>query len=104
MLSALKQSLLNALENVGYVVNRRTPTAEMRALLDILKPRDPGCAFVRLGGPHDGGYLIPDDLDGIVACFSPGVDQTSAFERDCLDRGMALYLSDASVTGVGPEL
>ena len=74
------------------------------ALLDILKPRDPGCAFVRLGGPHDGGYLIPDDLDGIVACFSPGVDQTSAFERDCLDRGMALYLSDASVTGVGPEL
>jgi hypothetical protein len=76
----------------------------MRALLDTLKPRDPGCAFVRLGGPHDGGYLIPDDLDGIVACFSPGVDQTSAFERDCLDRGMALYLSDASVTGVGPEL
>jgi len=104
MIHSLKRRLLDQIENLGYVVQRHTPTAEMRALLDTLKPRDPGCAFVRLGGPHDGGYLIPDDLDGIVACFSPGVDQTSAFERDCLDRGMALYLSDASVTGVGPEL
>jgi hypothetical protein len=29
--------------------------------------------LMRLGADHDGGYLIPNDLDGITACFSPGV-------------------------------
>lgn len=57
-----------------------------------------------MGGDHDGGYLIPDDLEGISACFSPGVDETSAFELDCSKRGMDLFLSDASVESVGPEL
>ena len=30
--------------------------------------------LVRLGGNNDGGYLLPNDLEGITACFSPGVD------------------------------
>jgi hypothetical protein len=108
MIQAVKRivirNLLAFVRRAGYIVQPSTPAAEVRALVDTLKPRDPGCGFVRLGGPHDGGYLIPNDLDGIMACFSPGVALTSAFERDCLDRGMALYLSDASVTGAGPEL
>ena len=49
-------------------------------------------------GPHgDGGYLVPDALDGITACFSPGVADNSGFERACIDRGMRVFMADYSV-------
>ena len=53
--------------------------------------------LIRLGGPNDGGYLVPDQLDGIEACFSPGVAAQTEFERDCLKRGIAIHMADASV-------
>lgn len=53
--------------------------------------------LIRLGPIGDGGYLIPDDLEGIEACFSPGVGFYSIFEKDCADRGMKVFLADKSV-------
>ncbi|GAA8118001.1 hypothetical protein HpBT107_13970 [Helicobacter pylori] len=38
--------------------------------------------MVRWGAKHDGGYLIPNDFEGIKALFSPGVGGESAFEED----------------------
>ena len=38
--------------------------------------------LVRLGNKNDGGYLVPNDLKDITACFSPGVDTTIQFEKD----------------------
>lgn len=55
--------------------------------------------LIRAGGDRDGAYLIPDDLDGISALFSPGVDKVSQFEADMAERGMTCYLADASVDG-----
>ena len=52
----------------------------------------------RLGPSGDGGYLVPDDLEGIAACFSPGVGAISGFELDCIGLGMRAHLADASVT------
>jgi hypothetical protein len=52
-----------------------------------------------LGGQFDGGYLVPDDLEGLAACYSPGVDVTADFERQLLDRGIGSHLADASVDG-----
>lgn len=45
----------------------------------------------------DGGYLIPDDLEGISACFSPGVDDRATFETSLIARGIPCFLADASV-------
>ena len=100
----LKKGLQSAIEGLGYSFRRRTRTQDIEQLLETLYPKNSGIELIRLGGDNDGGYLIPDDLDGVSACFSPGVDATSAFELDCSKRGMALYLSDASVASVGPEL
>jgi hypothetical protein len=58
---------------------------------------DCGRELIRVGGNGDGGYLIPDDLDGIEYCFSPGVGPTSAFESDLADRGISSFLADYSV-------
>ncbi len=57
----------------------------------------PGKALIRLGPRGDGGYLVPDDLAGIEACFSPGVSLVSGFEKDCADRGIKVFLADRSV-------
>ena len=38
--------------------------------------------LIRLGGRGDGAYLLPDDLQDIEACFSPGVCDSKLFEDD----------------------
>lgn len=66
-------------------------------LLDRLHPVIPEQGLRRIGPAGDGGYLLPDDLDGIAACFSPGVGALSGFEIDCVELGMRAHLADASV-------
>jgi hypothetical protein len=56
-----------------------------------------GVELIRLGGEADGGYLVPDDLEGIEYCFSPGVSVTSDFENQLADRGIRSFLADYSV-------
>ena len=43
--------------------------------------------------------MLPDDLIGIEACFSPGVSFESGFEKDCAEIGMKVFLADKSVNG-----
>ena len=51
-------------------------------------------------GPRgDGGYLLPNDLDGIAHAFSPGVSNESGFEAELAERGMQVFLADHSVDG-----
>lgn len=69
------------------------------ALISRLMPVETGAGLIRLGPEGDGGYLVPDDLDGIEACFSPGVNDVSGFERACADRGVKAFLADRSVEG-----
>jgi len=50
-----------------------------------------------LGSSGDGGYWIPDDLEGVDYCFSPGVANQSSFEEDLAMRGIKVFLADRSV-------
>jgi hypothetical protein len=84
----------------------RTRSTDATALLELIhalapvrSPRE----LIRLGPPTDGGYLVPDDLEGIRACFSPGVNKVSDFELDCANRGMQVFLADRSVDGPAVE-
>lgn len=82
----------------------RRSEEDVQRSLDFLCPVDTGHELIRMGGDADGGYLVPDDLEGIAACFSPGVSNNSMFERTCLERGMRVHLADASVDGPGKGL
>lgn len=53
--------------------------------------------LIRVGGLGDGGYLIPDDIEGISAVFSPGVAAVAEFEKYFADKGITCFLADASV-------
>lgn len=77
--------------------SRLTDAAELQALLTKLRPMCTDKELIRLGPVGDGGYLVPDDLVGIEACFSPGVGVLSGFEKECADSGMRIFLADGSV-------
>ena len=70
-------------------------------LLDIIKkfrPYELGYNLIRIGSKHDGGYLVPNILDKIDFCISPGVDKTVSFEKQLLkDYNIKSFLLDHTV-------
>ena len=52
---------------------------QLERFFGTLHAVDPGLPMIRLGGDGDGGYVVPDDLDGLAACFSPGVSDVADF-------------------------
>lgn len=79
-----------------------TTHSQLLAFCQLVHPVAIQQPLIRLGGPGDGGYLVPDDLEGIVACFSPGVGLLSSFEADIAQRGIPCFLADYSVDA--PEM
>lgn len=71
----------------------------LRRFIAKIHPKQTQHAMVRLGGSGDGGYLLPDDLQGIDACYSPGVAANANFELAMAIRGIPCYLADYSVNG-----
>jgi hypothetical protein len=67
------------------------------ALISMLWPVQVDIPLIRLGGPGDGGYLVPRDLDGIEACFSPGVADRAEFEVELAKAGIRSFLIDGSI-------
>jgi hypothetical protein len=84
--------------NNGVYISRVTPKDELREFFSIVRPVSIQTDLIRVGGTDDGGYLIPDDLDGIEACFSPGVAETAEFEEALANRGIRSHLADYSVS------
>jgi hypothetical protein len=71
---------------------------DIRAAISLLVPKGCGTELIRLGGNADGAYLLPDLMDGVEACFSPGVSTQTAFEMELAERyRIPAYLCDASV-------
>ncbi|WP_052265332.1 hypothetical protein [Ruegeria sp. ANG-R] len=70
-----------------------------KLLADVLRPFDVGHPLIRIGAFGDGGYLVPSDMHGIKACFSPGVSRQSSFELDLAKWGIPSIMADASVDG-----
>lgn len=83
---------------MGYSLTALTPIHSLRTCIASLHPVLIDIPLIRLGPIGDGGYLVPDDLEGIDAVFSPGVATQSGFEWDCAERGLRVFMADRSVT------
>ena len=70
---------------------------QVLGLLKLMRPVPSPAPLVRVGPAGDGGYLVPDDLADIKACFSPGVSDEVGFELAFANRGVPCFLADASV-------
>ncbi|MFP5236260.1 MAG: hypothetical protein ACLGSD_10180 [Acidobacteriota bacterium] len=84
---------------LGFNLNIRTDSARVLQFIKKLQPQDCGIELTRIGGPGDGGYLIPRDLEGIEYCFSPGVNTISNFENELADLHIKSFMADYSVDG-----
>ena len=93
----LNNLALKLLPYFGLYPSKITGQKKIQLLLNKLRPVSRGKKLIRLGPKRDGGYLVPDDLRGIQACFSAGVGHISGFETDCANMGMNVFLSDNSV-------
>lgn len=93
----LEKLVQQGLSRRGVLLHRAAPEREVRALIQRLRPVTTQYPLVLVGPHGDGGYLVPDALDGITTCFSPGVADNSGFEQACIDRGMRVLMADLSV-------
>jgi hypothetical protein len=91
------EKLLNLPGGLPFFPTKVKQIDEVRSFIRKLHPVTGGRRLIRMGPEGDGGYLVPDDLDGIEACFSPGVSNVAGFELDCANRGMKVFMADASV-------
>ncbi len=100
-LKLMKKILKEIAQQILYPFNAHltnlTGNVELHSLINKLRPITCGRELIRLGPKGDGGYLVPDDLEGITACFSPGVDRISGFEKECANLNMHVFLADKSV-------
>jgi hypothetical protein len=82
----------------GTEQNLKAPRDGLLRLLNKLSPSAHNIRTTRIGPKHDGGYILPTDLQGVRAVFSPGVGNTLGFEKYFADRGVPCFLADASVS------
>jgi hypothetical protein len=93
------ENILNLQGKLPFFPMQATPAERVGALIQRLHPVRCDRELIRLGPDSDGGYLAPNDLDGVEVCFSPGVSDVAGFEHDCAERGMMVFMADASVDG-----
>jgi hypothetical protein len=93
-----KSTLVELLADRGFSLSRCVDSRRVREFIERLHPVAISKQLIRLGDSGDGGYLAPDDLDDIVACFSPGVDKVATFEQAVIARGIPCFLVDGSVS------
>lgn len=89
----MRQALLNG----GVHVSPTTHPDKLARFFASIRPVATNRPLIRIGGDGDGGYLVPDDLEGIGACFSPGVADTATFETELAARGIPCFMADYSV-------
>ena len=56
-----------------------------------------GHDLIRLGSKKDGGYLVPNLLNKIKYCFSPGVGPSTSFEKELKKYNITSFLADSTV-------
>ena len=88
---------------MAWNLDKGTDPGPINEFIRSLHPYETDKKLIRMGGKGDGGYLIPNDLEGITSCFSPGVGLLSNFELECANRGMEVYLADHTVDGPSAE-
>jgi hypothetical protein len=78
-------------------LDRPSTSEEVGSFLRMLKPAAIADPMMRVGAEFDGGYVIPELLEGIACCFSPGVGQMSDFELGVANRSIPVFMADDSV-------
>jgi hypothetical protein len=82
----------------GFFTVQSVSETELKSLLKFLVPINNGHKLIRVGSDGDGGYLLPDDLNDIKYCFSPGAGAVWTFEQEIGSRfGIKSLICDGTI-------
>lgn len=99
----MRNTVKNLVRDKAYGMDTWLSRAQQRSkvieLIESLRPRKTNVELIRVGPAGDGGYVVPDDLEGLSACLSPGVSTEVNFDLEMARRGVDVYMADASVAG-----
>ena len=93
----IKKKICEYLLYKNIFTSKKVPNSKVSQFLSLIKPKILTIDNIRLGGSNDGGYIIPNDFNGINFCFSPGVGNISKFEEDLSKKKTPPPLADYSV-------
>lgn len=99
-------SLLSVYESISkrnYSLEVTTSSDEIVRFFSDLHPRKTQYPLMRLGS-GDGGYLIPNDLEGVHVCISPGFGNLYEFERELIKKNIKSIIIDPEVHHLGADL
>ena len=95
LLRAFNTKMLN---KYNYAFFETIEYSKIINLINNIKAHELGYNLIRIGPNGDGGYLIPDIIKNIDACFSPGVGKIHGFENDLLKKGIKVFMADKTVS------
>ena len=93
----IKKKICKILLKQNIFTSKKVSDSQIFETLKLIHPKKLNISHIRVGGKNDGGYIVPNDLDGINFCFSPGVGDTSSFENDMSFKKIKSFLADYSV-------
>ena len=95
------KKVLNLLNlNLKFLANKK----ELREFIKLFKPYNCGYELIRFGDNSDGGYLLPNCLDDVDYCFSPGVGNNVGFEKNILNKGISTFFLDYTINNFNFEI
>ena len=92
----LNQFIKNIFINNNLSLSKFNPD-KVKIFLEKIKIIDSGHDLIRVGANTDGGYLLPDILDQVEYCFSPGVGNSVTFEDHLRKYNIKSFLADNTV-------
>jgi hypothetical protein len=93
----IKKKICEYLLTKNVFTSKKTTNSKIKELLKLIHPKKLSINNIRIGGGNDGGYIVPNDLEDIKYCFSPGVGNISKFEDDLAKKNIKSFLADYSV-------
>lgn len=97
MLNLIKHFLRNFFFYMKLDISNKTADVKIEGFFKMFRPYDLGYELIRIGSENDGGYLIPNIVDEINTCISPGVGHTNSFEKDLKKRGIVSFMLDHTI-------
>lgn len=80
----------------GYRISKIGEIKELEFFFNIIKVYKTN--LIRIGNSNDGGYLLPNDLEGIKYCYSPGTSNSYSFEKELSESyKIKSFMADYSV-------
>ena len=71
--------------------------------LSLLEVQSVTCGKIRIGGPHDGGYVMANDFEANQIAYSIGVGPQVQWDVEMAGRGLVIHQYDHTVPGLPEE-